>query len=242
MAMTQMEALSRRIARAENELASLRTRATITTLIAAAAVLATLSGGWWAPLVAAGDGAPMTVRAPFTVTDANGKPIVSIIDEATSTSTMSSLDGKSKQTQTRPVSNRGLHVFNAAGDTVARAAVSGGNGYVVVRQAGGGSGLGGPGAGLVASKDGLELSILGTDDKSVRLSSDYGGLQFESDGGTILTQLNRSGLTIANEKGSNVVEASILVDGRGVVRVGPRFGGPLGPGQLGFSYQIIGRK
>jgi len=184
----------------------------------------------------ADDDQPMTVRAPFTVVDAANRPIFSVVQE----STITGKDAKGADKQV--TSNRGLNVYNAQGDTVARVAVLDGDGYVSARQGGLGDLVGGVQAVLYADKDGSHIGLNGTSKKrNVELSSGDQGLTFFNDAGMALTQVSRTKFWMGDEAGNGMVEAGV-VDKRGVVRVGPRFGGPLGPGQLGFPYQIVGRK
>ncbi len=59
--------------------------------------------------------------------------------------------------------------------------------------------------------------------------------------GTMESSLNGyGGLSLSNPAGVNSVEAGTLEGGLGVVRTGPRFGGPVG--NLTVPYQIVGRK
>lgn len=230
----QLEELSRRLSLAEQEIARVRTRGAIHAVVSLAAIAAVVGATWGSPTLHAD--VPATVRAPFVVVDSAGKAILTVHD-GTSVK-ITGADGKENNVAT---SNRGLTVSNEQGDDVARVAVDKGHGYVLARPAGS-KGLGGPGANLAGDDEGAHLTILGSDKKSVRLSSDAGGLTFEGDGGTILTALNRTHLWIGNAAGQGLVEAGETKDGRGRVTVGPRFGGPQGGGAITFPYMILGRK
>ena len=235
MTPSDYEHILQRVALAEQEIAAARVRSVIASLMSLAAMIATVGALSWSPTVHAD--ATATFRAPFVVVDAANKPIMTVQD-GTAAKIKSVKTGEEHEVAT---SNRGLTVFNAMGDAVARVAVTDGHGYIVARQAGSGSGLGGPGASLIADQEGTHLTILGADKKSVRLGSDYGGLTFESDG-TILTELNRTHLLLNSAAGLGLVEAGETKDGRGRVTVGPRFGGPQGGGAITFPYMILGRK
>lgn len=178
-----------------------------------------------------------SIRGPLAVTDSAEKAIV-IVQDLTVTQAKDV-----KGVGQAVTSNRGLHVFNAKGDTVARLAVAGADGYVSARQGGQGSGLGGVQGALYVDKTGVHLGLTGTGNtQTVRLSGDAAGLQFFNVSGAALAELNRTHLWLGDAAGNGVVEAGILPDGRGVVRTGPRSGGPLGPGTLSLPFAIVGHK
>jgi hypothetical protein len=229
------EHILRRLVLAEQEIARARTRGTIHAVVSLAAVAAVVAATWGSPILHADMSA--TVRAPFVVLDSANRPILTVHD-----GTSVKIKGGDGKEYDNPSSNRGLTVSNEQGDAVARVAVDKGHGYVMARRAGSGKGLGGPSANLAGDDDGGHITIMGTDKKSVRLSSDAGGLSFEGDAGTIFTALNRTHLWIGNAAGQGLVEAGETKDGRGRVTVGPRFGGPQGGGAITFPYMILGRK
>jgi hypothetical protein len=178
-----------------------------------------------------------SLRGPFAVTDNADKPMITVQD-STATSV------KDASGAEKPLNiNRGLQLFNDKGDAVARMAVKDQDGYVAVRQGGQGPGLGGVQAVLTADKTGTYLALAGVGKKiNVKLGSQDEGLEFFSDAGKTRAELNRSHLWLGDEGGEGMVEAGTLPDGRGVVRAGPRMGGPLGPGTLNLPFAIMGHK
>lgn len=74
------------------------------------------------------------------------------------------------------------------------------------------------------------------------LGTQEGGLDFFDDAGVTRAELNRTRLWLGDKAGEGMVEAGVLPDGRGVVRAGPRMGGPLGPGTLNLPFAIMGHK
>lgn len=177
------------------------------------------------------------LRAPLHVTDNAQKAIMTVQDSTTTQ--QKDATGKEKEV----TSNRGIHVFNGKGDAVARVAVSEDSGYVSARQAGQGTGNGGIQAALAATKDLTAVWLVNNAKKrSVALESDADGLQFFDDANTVRAQITTSKLWLGNKGGEGVVEAGTLPDGRGVVRTGPRNGGPLGPGTLNIPFAIMGHK
>lgn len=178
-----------------------------------------------------------SIRGPLVVTD-NGEKAIAVVQESSVTGAKDAQGADQVVT-----SNRGLHVFNGKGDAVARVAVSDMDGYVSARQGGQGNALGGVQGVLYANKEGSHIALAGVGKKTnVQLRSDDAGLMFSNDAGTVLSEINKTHVWLGDDAGNGVVEAGMLPDKRGIVRVGPRFGGPMGPGQLGFSYQIVGRK
>jgi hypothetical protein len=177
------------------------------------------------------------VRAPFLVLDTANKPIATV--QNSTTSQIKDAKGETKDV----TSNRGLHVFNDKGDAVARLAVLDGSGYVSARQSGQGTGTGGVQAILNATKDGTALWLVNNaKEKSVGLESNEDGLRFLASDGTVRAQVTTSKIWLGNKGGDGVVEAGTLPDGRGVVRTGPRNGGPLGMGTLNLPWAITGHK
>jgi hypothetical protein len=177
------------------------------------------------------------LRGPLFVTDNANKAIVSVQDDTASQ--VKDAKGVEKTLTT----NRGLHLFNSKGDTVARVASLNGDGYVSARKGGQGTGLGGVQGALYSDSEGAHIILADASGKpAARLSSDRRGLTFENESGTVLTEVNRTHFWMGNAAGAGIIEAGELPDGRGRVTVGPRFGGPQGGGQLNFPYMILGRK
>ena len=176
------------------------------------------------------------MRAPLVMLDTAGKPIVTVHNSATSQ--IKDAKGETKEV----TSNRGLDVFNEKGDVVARVAVRDGSGYVSARQGGQGTAPGGVQALLNADADGTGLYLMGNDKQRTALQSTADGLRFFDEAGTPRAQMTRSNVWLGNKAGDGVVEAGTLPDGRGVVRTGPRNGGPLGMGTLNLPWAITGHK
>jgi hypothetical protein len=177
------------------------------------------------------------VRAPFLVLDTASKPIATV--QNSTTSQIKDAKGEKKEVTT----NRGLHVFNDNGDAVGRVAVLDGSGYVGARQTGQGTGTGGVQALLTATKDGTAIWLVNNaKHTSVGIESNADGLRFMDDDGTVRAQVTASKIWLGNKEGDGVVEAGALPDGRGVVRTGPRNGGPLGMGTLNLPWAITGHK
>jgi hypothetical protein len=178
-----------------------------------------------------------SIRGPLAVTD-NAEKAIAIVQDSSVTTVKDA-----KGVEQAVTSNRGLHVFNPKGDVVARVAVIEEDGYVSARKGGQGTSVGGIQGVLSVDQGYSFLGLAGTAAKfNVRLKSDVSGLQFRDDAGIVLSEINRTHMWFGDGAGNGVVEAGMLPDKRGVVRVGPRMGGPQGPGQLGFPYQIVGRK
>jgi hypothetical protein len=177
------------------------------------------------------------VRAPLLVLDTAGQPIAAV--QNSTTSQIKDAKGEKKEIAV----NRGIHVFNDKGDAVARVAVLDGSGYLSARQSGQGKVTGGVQALLSATKDGTALWLVNNaKQKSVGIESNADGLQFFDDAGAVRAQITVSKIWLGNKAGDGVVEAGTLPDGRGVVRAGPRDGGPLGMGTLNLPWAITGHK
>ncbi len=208
-------------------------------------ILSVIAGGHRGVYLSRSDGQPIVqfwdeyanIRGPLVVTDNAEKAIMAIQDSTTTT--VKDATGGEKPVTT----SRGLHLFNGKGDAIARVAERDGDGYVSVRQGGQGAGLGGVQGVLTADKNGTYLALAGQGKKiNVKLSSAEGGLEFFNDSGATRAELNRAHLWLGSEGGDGIVEAGALPDGRGVVRAGPRMGGPLGPGTLALPFAIMGHK
>jgi hypothetical protein len=238
--MTQLDDLSRRLTLAEQEIGKARARTAVSSCFSAIAAATTMVALWGSPSVRALAPTPLTVRAPFVVVDAQDKPIITVKDGTA----VVMKDIKTGKETSSAASNRGLDVLNAAGDVVARQAVdSQGHGYLLARKAGAGQGFGGVAALLMATDKGTELVLAHTDEKPrVNLTSGDRGLVLRNESGSIVAELNSSELALNDAGGNPILKAGMLPDGRGVINMGPRLGGPMGPGQLGFPYRLVGRK
>jgi hypothetical protein len=201
------------------------------------AVVVTLGGLWSVTTQASAVSPALTVRAPFIVVDDTNNPIMTVVDA--STTKAKGKDGKEIE-RNHP---RGVHVMNGWGEDVARLAASPDhNGYLLARQGGAGSTHGGSTMVLLADKDGTHAFLSGTDGKARASLTSDAGLNFFNESGEVRVTLNQAKLWLANATGKVIVEAGMLPDGRGVVRAGPRTGGPKEGGQLGYPYQLVGRK
>jgi hypothetical protein len=247
MTTPDLEQLTRRLSLAEQEIT--RTRAEVGVLrehcqrlgraraiasgFSLVAVAATVAALWSATTQAQGPAPPLTVRAPFNVVDAANNAIMTVQDSTTATS--KDAKGEEKKGTT---TNRGVHVKNGWGESVARLAILDDYGYVAVRQKGGQGGVQGS---LLANKEGIHLALRSKDGTlAAVLSGEPEGLQFFNASGTAVSELNKTHFLISNDGGQGVVEAGMLTDGRGVVRAGPRFGGP--PGGLNLPNFLVGKK
>jgi hypothetical protein len=169
------------------------------------------------------------IRGPFNVTDNAEKVIVTVQDATASVA---------KGNGTAVTMPRGLHVLNAKAQVVARvAADKDGRGYVLVKDAS----EKGASAIMLVDKNGSGVAMSNANGKVVTDVSSKDGLVLFNDAGDTLTELNKTHLWLGAD-GVGLIEAGVLPDGRGVVRAGPRTGGPLGMGTLSLPYAIVGHK
>jgi hypothetical protein len=177
-----------------------------------------------------------SIRGPLAVTD-NAEKAIAIVQDS-SVTTVKDVKGVEQAV----TSSRGLHILNAKGDTAVRAAViATGDGYVSARKAGQGTGLGGIQAVVYSDQGGSHIKLSGMGGKfNAQLSTDEHGLMFVDDAGVALAEINRTHFWLGDGAGNSMVEAGMLPDKRGVVRVGPRAGGPQGPS--GPASMLVGRK
>lgn len=154
----------------------------------------------------------LTVRAPFVVLDSNGKPLFRVNDEG----------GK-----------RAAVLFNDSGVIVANLSVKDGNGIIAARTAtaqGGntpGDSLGtGAGGIFTDSKGNVAFQLSRADGKNWLTLTQDEGLTINNASGNVAAQvgfgkIGGGRLSICNSGGNAQVEAGVLQDGRGIVRVYP---------------------
>ena len=205
-------------------------------------ILSVVAGGHRGVYLTRSDGAAIvqfwdeyaSIRGPLAVTDNADKAIVTVQDSTTTSAKDAS--GAEKQVTT----NRGLGVFNGRGNTVARVAVRDDDGYVMVQDSTGKVGK----AVMMTTRDGSQISMAGSEGKVTTDLSSKTGVTIYNKTGTTVAEFGGGGVAgrmwLGNEGGNGAVEAGLLPDGLGVVRVGPRMGGPLGGLVLPFA--IVGRK
>ena len=174
------------------------------------------------------------LQAPLTVADPDDHPIAIVQDGPATTAAASPKPGALP---------RGVHVMNDKGTVVARAAADkDGNGFLIAREATGK----GAAVAMLAGAGGGQLTVAGADGKVTADLASKTGLNIYNDSAAAVVEISGhtgSGrLWLGNLSGTGIVEAGMIPDGRGVIRAGPRMGGPLGEGQLALPFAIMGRK
>jgi hypothetical protein len=206
-------------------------------------ILSVIADGHRGVYLSRSDGVPIvqfldeyaSIRGPLAVTDNADKPIVTVQDSTVTN--VKDATGAEKPVTT----NRGLGVLDAKGETVARVAVVDDvGGYVMVQD--GPQKIGR--AVMLMTKEGSQISMAGSTGKVTTDVSSKTGVTLYNVAGATVAEFGGGGVAgrmwLGNEGGKGVVEAGLLPDGLGVVRVGPRLGGPLGGLVLPFA--IVGRR
>jgi len=153
---------------------------------------------------------------PLTINDTAGKPVMIVSDSVTAE--VKDENGQSKAVTT----NRGAHILNGKGQTVARAAADNeGNGYMLARDS---SGKGAT-AGMIVTSGGSQLLLAGSDGKTrTAAKSTEGFVVYNAKGiavGSLGSASSKGYFELSDAEGNKMVESSSQPDGKGYVLVTP---------------------